>query len=77
MGLLKEIKYSTFRVSALNGIVDEWTERMNILGVDFMSLTSGDFERTRDDKLLRKCNRKIRHCGKYSYFKMMTTVIDI
>ena len=46
MGLLKAIKYSTFKVSALNGIVDEWTERMNILGVDFMRFTSGDFEQT-------------------------------
>ena len=51
--------------------------KMNILGVDFVSLTSGDFEQTWDDRLLRECNRKIRHCGKYSYFKMMTTVIDI
>ena len=46
MGLLKVIKYSTFKVSALNGIVDEWTERMNILGVDFMSFTLGSFEQT-------------------------------
>lgn len=46
MGLLKVIKNSTFKVSALNGIVDEWTERMNILGVDFMSFTLGSFEQT-------------------------------
>ena len=50
---------------------------MNILGVNFMSLTLGDFEQTRDDKLLREFIRKIRHCGKHSYFKMMTTMIDI
>ena len=51
--------------------------KMNILGVDFMSLTSGYFEQTWDDILLRETIRKIRRCGKYSYFRMMTTVIDI
>ena len=50
---------------------------MNILGADFMSLTSEDFEQAWDDRLLREFIRKIRRCGKYSYFKMMTTVIDI
>ena len=50
---------------------------MNILGVDFMCLTSGDFEQTRDDRVLEEFIRKIRHCGKYSYFRMMTTVIDV
>lgn len=39
-----------FEGSALNGIVDEWIERMNISGVDFMSFTSGVFEQTYDDK---------------------------
>ena len=44
MGLLKLIKYLMFDETALNGIVDEMVEKMNILGVDFMSLTSGAFE---------------------------------
>ena len=34
MGLLKAIKYSTFVVSALNGIADEWIARMNISGTN-------------------------------------------
>ena len=53
---------------------------MNIFGVDFMSLTSGDFEQTWDDRLLRKTIRKIRRCGNHGNpinFGMMTTVIDI
>lgn len=36
MGLLKVIKYSTFEVSILNGIVDEQIARMNISRIDFM-----------------------------------------
>ena len=54
--------------------------KMNILGIDFMSLTSGDFEQTWDDRLLRECNRKIRHCGNHGNsmsIGMMTTVTDI
>ena len=51
--------------------------KMNIWGVDFMSFTDVIFEQTWDNRLLREFIRKIRHCGKYSYFKMMTTVIDI
>ena len=35
MGLLKAIKYSTFGVSALNEIVDELIEKMNISAIDF------------------------------------------
>lgn len=34
MGLLKSIKYSTFEVSALNGIVDDYESEMNISGID-------------------------------------------
>ena len=34
MGLLKVIKYSTFEVSALNGIVDDYALEMNISWVD-------------------------------------------
>ena len=53
--------------------------KMNILGVDFMSLTSGYFEQTWDDILLRETIRKIRRCGNHGNPKnmgMMTTVID-
>ena len=39
MGLLKVIRYSTFKVSALNGIVNELIEKMNISEADFMSFT--------------------------------------
>ena len=42
--LLKSIKYLMFGVPALNGIIDGRIERMNILGIDFMSFTAGDFE---------------------------------
>lgn len=35
MGLLKAIKYSTFDVSVLNGIVDERIGRMDISAIDF------------------------------------------
>ena len=38
MGLLNSIKYLIFDGSALNGIVDEWIEKMDISGVDFMSI---------------------------------------
>lgn len=41
MELLKLIKYSTFEVSVLNGIVDEnglLKEKMNISGTDFIKL---------------------------------------
>ena len=34
MGLLKAIKYSTFEVSILNGIVDELMEKMNISDIE-------------------------------------------
>lgn len=54
--------------------------KMNILGVNFMSLTSGDFEQTRDDRLLGEIIRKIRRCenhGNPMDIGMMTTVIDI
>jgi hypothetical protein len=34
MGLLKAIKYSTFDVSVLNGIVDELIRRMNISDIE-------------------------------------------
>ena len=54
--------------------------KMNILGVNFMSLTLGDFEQTRDDKLLREFIRKIRHCENHenpTNMGIMTTVIDI
>lgn len=37
-------------MSALNEIVDDWIERMNILGVDFMSFPLGNFEQTWDDR---------------------------
>ena len=53
---------------------------MNIWGVDFMSLTSGDFEQTWDDRSLREFIRKIRRCGNYGNsmsIGMMTTVTDI
>ncbi len=40
MGLLKSIKYSMFEVSVLNGIVDEWIERMDIWGIGFMIFRS-------------------------------------
>lgn len=55
MGLLKSIKYSMFEVSVLNGIVDGMIERMNILGVDFMSFISRVLKRTRmtDDRIPR------------------------
>lgn len=43
-GLLKSIKYLMFDVFALNGIVNEWIERKNISGADFMSFASGSFE---------------------------------
>ena len=33
MGLLKAIKYSTFEVSVLNGIVDGYESEMNISSV--------------------------------------------
>lgn len=39
MGLLKTIKYSMFEVFALNKIVDELIEKMNISGADFKSCT--------------------------------------
>lgn len=32
MELLKSIKYPMFEVPALNGVVDEWIERMDISG---------------------------------------------
>ena len=38
MELLKPIKYSTFEVSALNGIVDGYGTEMNISGTDFIKL---------------------------------------
>lgn len=38
---------------------------MNILGVDFMSLTSGDFEQTWDERLLGEFIRMIRRCGNH------------
>lgn len=50
MGLLKSIKYSMFDGVALNGIVDEWIERMNISGVDFMSFVTGIFDLTWGDR---------------------------
>ena len=34
MGLLKVIRYSTFKVSALNEIVDGYEPEMNISGAD-------------------------------------------
>ena len=38
---------------------------MNILSVDFMSFTSGAFEQTWGDRLIRKTIRKIRRCGNH------------
>ena len=50
MGLLKSIKYSTFEVSVLNGIVDGYEPEMNILGIDLTRFCIALIGQTRPEK---------------------------
>ena len=50
MELLKAIKYSTFEVSALNGIVDGWIVRMNIFSINLTRFCTALIGKTRPEK---------------------------
>lgn len=50
MGLLKAIKYSTFEVSVLKEIVDEFIEKINISWADLTRFCTALIGQTRPEK---------------------------